>query len=138
MNKSPQYNQQTDPKQCKSEIEENCIMNLPKPGKWPSLQHLYLKINSGFHAKKNLKQQYLKVVTFSDASFSKKRIFIANLYLRPCNLDNTLKRPSIAWERFNIREKLGLFVFRGHSHIESSHSFHQIDASGWVGLALWR
>ena len=33
MNKSPQYNQQTDPKQCKSEIEENCIMNLPKPGK---------------------------------------------------------------------------------------------------------
>ena len=46
MNKSPQYNQQTDPKQCKSEIEENCIMNLPKPGKWPSPQHLYLKINS--------------------------------------------------------------------------------------------
>ena len=25
MNKSPQYNQQTEPKQCKSEFEEICI-----------------------------------------------------------------------------------------------------------------
>ena len=25
---------------------------------------------------------------------------------------------------------------RGHSHIESFHSLHHIDASGWVGLAL--
>ena len=55
-------------------------MNLPKPWKWPS-QHLYLKINSGFHARKNpdleaSKQQYLKVVTFSDASFSKKHIYV--------------------------------------------------------------
>ena len=24
----------------------------------------------------------------------------------------------------------------GHSHIKSSHSLRQIDASGWVGLAL--
>ena len=29
MNKSPQYNQQTEPKQCKSEVEEMCA---PKPG----------------------------------------------------------------------------------------------------------
>ena len=28
------------------------------------------------------------------------------------------------------------FFSRGHSHIESSHSLCQIDASGWVGLAL--
>ena len=90
MNKSPQYNQQTDPKQCKSEIEENCIMNLPKPGKWPSPQHLYLKINSGFHAKKNLKQQYLKVVTFSDALFSKKHMFTT---MQPSH--STLNRPSL-------------------------------------------
>ena len=33
-------------------------MYLPKPGKWP--QHLYLKITSGFYARKNPKQQYLK------------------------------------------------------------------------------
>ena len=26
--------------------------------------------------------------------------------------------------------------FRGHLHIESSHSLRQIDTSGWVGLAL--
>ena len=25
MNKSPQYNQQTEPKQCKAEVEEICI-----------------------------------------------------------------------------------------------------------------
>ena len=49
-------------------------MYLPKPGKWP--QHLYLKIASGFYARKNPKQQYLKVVTFSDASFSKKHIYV--------------------------------------------------------------
>ena len=36
-------------------------MFLPKPGKWPS-RHLYLKV-SGFHARKNPKQQYLKVIT---------------------------------------------------------------------------
>ena len=50
-------------------------MYLPKHGKWPS-QHLYLKINSGFHARKNANQQYLKVVTFSDPSFSKKHICV--------------------------------------------------------------
>ena len=55
VNKSTQHNQQTEPKQCKSDV-------IPKPGKWSS-QHLYLKINSEFHARKNPKQQYLKVVT---------------------------------------------------------------------------
>ena len=35
-----------------------------------------LKINSGFHARKNPKEQYLKVVMFSDASFSKKHIYV--------------------------------------------------------------
>ena len=68
MNKSPQYNQES-----KSEVEKICY--LPKHGKWPS-QHLYLKINSGFHARKNPKQQYLKVNTFSDPSFNKKRIYV--------------------------------------------------------------
>ena len=37
-------------------------MYLPKPRKWPS-QHLYLKINIGFHARKNPRQEYVKVVT---------------------------------------------------------------------------
>ena len=32
MNKSPQYNQQTEPKQCKSEIEEICIHQNPETG----------------------------------------------------------------------------------------------------------
>ena len=50
-------------------------MYLPKPEKWSS-PHLYLKINSGFHARKNHKEQYLNVVTFSDASFSKKHIYL--------------------------------------------------------------
>ena len=62
MNKSPQYNQQS-----KSEVEEICIYQNMESGR-PS-QHLYLKINSGgVHTRKNPKQQYLKVVTFSDPS----------------------------------------------------------------------
>ena len=48
-------------------------MHLPKHEKWPP-QHLYLKINSEFHARKNPKQRYLKAVTFSEPSFSKKCI----------------------------------------------------------------
>ena len=65
MKKSPWYNQQS---------KSRGNMYLPKhEGKWLS-QHLYLKINSKFHARKSLKQQYLKVLAFSDPSFSKKRI----------------------------------------------------------------
>ena len=51
-------------------------MDIPKPRKWPSKYHQ--KINSGFHARKNAKQQYLKVVTFRDFQFSKKRIYVCN------------------------------------------------------------
>ena len=49
MNKSPQYNQQTEPKQRKYEVEE---IHSSKPGNWPS-QHLCLKINTGCHAGEN-------------------------------------------------------------------------------------
>ena len=51
-------------KQCNSDVEEIYIYLL-KPGKWPShpMQYLKKKIGSGFHARKNPKQQYLKVVT---------------------------------------------------------------------------
>ena len=41
MNKTPQCNQQTEPKQCEYGVEE---MYSPKPGNWPS-QHLYLSEN---------------------------------------------------------------------------------------------
>ena len=42
MNKSSQYNQQqTEPKQCKSEVEE--FTYSLKPGNWP-LQHLEINI----------------------------------------------------------------------------------------------
>ena len=60
MNKSTQYNHQTEPKSYKSDVKEICTYLL-KPGKWLS-QYLYLKIISGFHARKNPKQKYLKVV----------------------------------------------------------------------------
>ena len=33
MNKNPQYNQQTEPKQCKSEVELNMFST--KAGNWP-------------------------------------------------------------------------------------------------------
>ena len=71
MNKSPQYNQQS-----KSEVEEICIYQNMESSRHSSIC-LYLKINknSGFHPRKNPKQQCLKVVTFSDPSFSKKHIY---------------------------------------------------------------
>ena len=56
MNKSPQFNQQKEPKQCKSEVEEICIsQNLETRG----CHRICLKIKSGFHARQNSRQQYL-------------------------------------------------------------------------------
>ena len=71
-------------------------MYLPKPVKWPS-QHLYLQINSGFHARKNPKQQYLKVVTSRSVMLhsAKKAPMFTTMQ---CSLDNTPNRPSSAWE----------------------------------------
>ena len=74
-------------------------MYLLKPGKWPS-QHLHLKINSAFHARKNPEQQYLKEIMFSNASFSKKHIYVYN---------HAAYLSSSAWESF-IRQKLDLFL----------------------------
>ena len=70
MNKSPQYNQQS-----KSEVEEISIYQ-----NMESDHHIiyFWKKNSGFYARKNPKQQYLKVVKFSDPSLSKKRIYVYN------------------------------------------------------------
>ena len=73
-------------------------------------------------------QQYVKVVILHSA---KSAFMFTNM-----QLDNTLNWPSSTWESFDIMEKLGLFIL-GVTHIESSHSLRQIDASGWVGLALW-
>ena len=74
MNKSPQYNQQTEPKQRKPEVDEICIyQNL---GSGHHNIYIYLKMKSGFHVRKNPKQQYQKVVMFSDALFIKKRIYV--------------------------------------------------------------
>ena len=68
MNKSPQYNQQS-----KSEDEEICIYQ-----NMESVCHsIYLrKKYSRFSARKNPKQQYMKVVTFSNPSFSEKHIYV--------------------------------------------------------------
>ena len=52
MNKSPQYNQQTEPKQCKSEVEEICIHQNLETG-LIAATILYLKINSGLHVREN-------------------------------------------------------------------------------------
>ena len=52
MNKSPQYNQQTERKQCKSEVEEIFILH-QKLAPSAAATKIYLKINSGFHAREN-------------------------------------------------------------------------------------
>ena len=51
MNKSPQYNQQTAQMQCKSEAEEKGIQQNLETGHHSI--SAYLKINSGFHTRKN-------------------------------------------------------------------------------------
>ena len=61
MNKSTHYNQQKGPEQFKPDFEEICICQNPESGH----HSIYLKVNSGFHTRKNPNQQYLKVVTSS-------------------------------------------------------------------------
>ena len=88
-------------------------MYLPKHGKCSS-QHLYVKINSGFHARmrKNKFQTTRSENNRVQWSFIQQK---AHLCFRPCSQDNTLNRSSSAWESLNIRKKLGRFVFfRGH------------------------
>ena len=81
---------------------------------WKGAVTLYLKINSGFHARKNSKQQYLKVVMFSDSSFSKKCIYV---YDHAAQITCWADHP-VHGEYFNlIRQKQGLFILRDHSHI---------------------
>ena len=55
MNKSPQYNQQ--------KLRKYVFAKTWKVAATASISE---NKNSGFHARKNPKQQYLKVVTFSD------------------------------------------------------------------------
>ena len=78
MNKSPKYNQQTEPKQCKSEVQKICIyQNLElESGRHRSI---YIrKKNNGLHARKHAKQQYLEVVTVRGVLFDKNCIYIYN------------------------------------------------------------
>ena len=65
MNNSPQYNQQKLRKYAFTKTWNVAVTASISENK-----------NSGFHARKNPKQQYLKVVMFSDASFTKKRIYV--------------------------------------------------------------
>ena len=47
---------------------------------------------------------------------------------------NTVNRPLGMHEKEKLKTRPA--CFRGHSHIKSSRSLRQIDASGWVGLAF--
>ena len=85
-------------------------MYLPKPVKWPS-QHLYLQINSGFHARKNPKQQYLKVITSRSVMLHSAKSALIFTTMQPRYwTDNHLAQEKV-WQ------KPGLFVLRGNSHI---------------------
>ena len=65
MNKSPQYNQQKLRKYVFAKTWKVVVTASISENK-----------NSGFHARKNPKQQYLKVVAFSDPLFPKKHIYV--------------------------------------------------------------
>ena len=60
MKKSPQYNQRTELKQWKSDVEEICIPQDLKTG--PIAAQLYLKMVGSMLERIPLKQQYLKVI----------------------------------------------------------------------------
>ena len=94
---------------CKSEVEKICIYQ--KPGNWPS-QHIHLKINSGFHARKNPSKATLSESSHVQWYFIQQK---AHLCSRPYRLDNTLNRPSSALESFSIGQKQDLFAFVSHS-----------------------
>ena len=76
MNKIPQYNQLSN-----SQVDKICIYQNMESGRHSSI-YISLKINknSGFHVRKYLKQQYLKVVQilFSLVILhsAKKRIYV--------------------------------------------------------------
>ena len=73
----------------------------------------YLKINnSGCHARKNPKQQYLKLMTSRSVRLPSAKSALMFTTMQP----NAQNRPSSAWESFNVRQKLGLFVL-GVTHI---------------------
>ena len=97
-------------------------------------QHLYLKINTGFHARKNPKQQYLKV-TISESShvqwsFIQQKV---HLCLRPCSLDNTLTDHPVHEKVLTFRQKLDMFVL-GVTHISNLPTVcvKLMQVGGWV------
>ena len=119
MNKSTQYNQQTEPKKCKPDVEEICIYQNLKCGHQHHSIYSYmsLKINSGFHARKNPKQQCTKnsCIRLSDCSFCKKCPYVYSHGVCRSYTEQTI---SSAWESFNIRQKLELGLFAlGVTHI---------------------
>ena len=65
MNKSSQYNQQqTESKQCKSEVEELCIHQ----------NHLKINTNFGFHARENFSEEAISEEVKSESYMKKLQI----------------------------------------------------------------
>ena len=116
MNKITQYNQQTVPKQCKSDVDEICIYQNQESGH----QHLYLKLNVyyGFHARQNPKQQYLKVVTSRSVMLDSAKS--AHMFLTKQPRYYTEETIQCMRESFNIirQKQLGLFVL-GVTHLSN-------------------
>ena len=104
-------------------------MYLPKHGKWLS-QHLAMCLKILVPCQKE-PQATISESSHVQWSFIQQK---AHLCLRPCSLDNTLNRPSSAWESFNVRQKLGLFVLGVVHHISNLPTVCIIlmRVGGWV------
>ena len=79
----------------------------------------------------------MKVVTFSDPLFSKKRIYVNG---QAAQITHGIDHP-VHGENFNISQKRGFFLWV-HSHIESFHivCIKLMWVSGWVyhtGIKIW-
>ena len=100
MDKSPLYNQQS-----KSEVEEIYICQNMEIG----CHRIYIWKEIVGSMPERIPSNIISESSHVQWSFIQQK---AHLCLRPCSLDNTLNRPSSAWESFNVREKLGLFDLR--------------------------
>ena len=88
MNKSPQYNQQTEPKQCKCEVFRKYIFIKTWMETAAIAEHLHLKINSGCHDKENTFEQTMSESSQITELHETKNIKLCSLMLHTAKVFN--------------------------------------------------
>ena len=121
MNKSPQYNQQTESMQSKSEVEKICIYQNLKVAVTSALSKNKQWVPCQKESQATI-ARYLKLVAFSGGSCSKKHIYVYNHAAQI--IINRIDHPAVheKQESFNITQtktRPGPVFFRGLTHIQN-------------------